>query len=101
MWREGLNYLALRLVVPMYAHDMVATPIDNIDPLIREFIRLGGLSGIHINCSKSIIFPLTDAFVPFTMLTMAFFRSASLPAHSSDVGGLAAQACMGGSHTCV
>ncbi|XP_078496433.1 butyrophilin-like protein 9 [Lissotriton helveticus] len=38
----------------------VGNPTENLNPLLREFVRFGGLSGISIKWSKSVIFPLTD-----------------------------------------
>lgn len=52
------------LLTSLYADDVilyVRKPQDNLAPLIREMIRFGLYSGLRINWSKSIIFPLTKS----------------------------------------
>ena len=62
--RAGLNYQERRLIVSMYADDMVVYmrhPACNTNPFIRELIHFGGLLGVVINWTKSYIFLLTAA----------------------------------------
>ena len=69
----GLNFLLRRLVVSMYADPMtvyVRHPEENVPPLIREFIRFGGLSGMTINWTKTVIFLLTPAISKLSRLLL-------------------------------
>lgn len=66
--QHGLAFTPQVILVPMYADDVtlyVQHPAVNLDPLIREIIRFGGLSGITINWGKSTIFPLTPTTAKF------------------------------------
>lgn len=61
--RRGLAFIPQVVLVSLYADDIilyVKNPSDNLEPLIREFVCFGGLSGIVINWSKSVTFPLTE-----------------------------------------
>lgn len=59
-----------QIFISLYADDItlyVKNPQQNTNPLLREFIVFGHLSGVHINWGKSLLFPLTAAvshFVP-------------------------------------
>lgn len=65
-----IGFTSRGLLISMYADDMtvyLTNPKDNLGPVIREFIKYGGLTGIQINWAKSIILSLTDdteQFVP-------------------------------------
>lgn len=62
--RRGLQFNTGLLLISLYANDIilyVRKPQINLDPLIRETIRFGLHSGLHINWSKSVIFPLTTS----------------------------------------
>lgn len=60
---RGIGFSARSLLISLYADDItlyLRDPETNLNPLLRECIKFGGLSGITINWSKSVIFPLTD-----------------------------------------
>lgn len=42
----------------------IKKPQDNLNPVLCEITKFGGISGVQINCSKSAIFPLTDKTQP-------------------------------------
>lgn len=59
---RGLQFHTGPLLTSLYADDVilyVRQPQQNLAPLIREVIRFGLFSGLHINWNKSVIFPLT------------------------------------------
>lgn len=58
-----------QLLISLYADDVtlyVKDPQNNLNPLLREFLVFGRLSGVHINWGKSQLFPLTTAVSKFT-----------------------------------
>lgn len=57
---RGIQFNTGPLLVSLYADDIlyVRKPHINLEPLIRETIRFGLLSGLKINWGKSVIFPL-------------------------------------------
>lgn len=65
---RGLQFRTGPLLVSMYADDIilyVREPKNNLEPLIEELTRFGLYSGLHINWTKSIIFPLTISTTPW------------------------------------
>lgn len=57
-----------QILISLYADDVtlyVKDPQQNINPLLREFLVFGHLSGEQINWGKSQIFPLTAAVSKF------------------------------------
>lgn len=66
---RGIGFSSRSLLISLYADDVtlyICNPEQNLDIVLREFIKFGGLSGITINWSKSVIFPLTDSTNTFT-----------------------------------
>lgn len=60
---RGIGFSSRNLLISLYADDVtlyIRDPVVNLNPILREFIKFGGLSGVNINWSKSVIFPLTD-----------------------------------------
>ena len=59
---RGIKLKAGTLLASMYADDLVLflnNPDSNLLPVLPEITRFGGLSGLFINWSKSLMFPLT------------------------------------------
>lgn len=57
-----------QILLSLYADDItlyVKDPLENLNPLLREFLTFGRLSGVNINWGKSQLFPLTAAVTKF------------------------------------
>lgn len=68
-WR-GIRFPNYNLMISSYADDTLLYrrhPETNLSPMLREVIRFGEFSGLKINWTKSIIFPLTECTVSFEM----------------------------------
>lgn len=66
---KGIRLPGYELIISTYADDTllyVRDPERHLSPILREVVRFGGMSGLRVNWSKSIIFPITPCTTPFT-----------------------------------
>lgn len=61
---QALRCQLRQILISLYADDVtlyIRDPQHNLNPLLREFVVFGQITGIHINWGKSHIFLLTEA----------------------------------------
>lgn len=64
---RGIRFPGYNLIISAYADDTllyVRDPATNVSPVLRDVVQFGGYSGLKVNWTKSIIFPLTSSTVP-------------------------------------
>lgn len=67
---KGLVFTDRGLLISMHADDItlyIKHPAENLNPVLREILRFGGLSGINLNWAKSSILPITDTSQDFNL----------------------------------
>lgn len=64
---RGIRFPDYNLIISAYADDTllyIRDPASNAPPVLREVVQFGGFSGLKINWTKSVVFPLTPVTTP-------------------------------------
>lgn len=67
---RSIQFPSYSIIISTYADDTllyVRNPEENLSPILREVVHFGAVSGLKVNWSKSIAFPLTYVTKRFEM----------------------------------